>query len=183
MIIFSLISSHHFSTGLLSSKSDSNKILQPENHFIINCSNDLLKNINVPYLDDTLEEVDFILSLGMKLKEEGKVRFSTPPHRKSENAEKRMSVLMSVNGQSSPKRSFLSTNLSLQRLSRLISPIETSEKSSITMFRGDFINKVCMRIFFIHLFSIFFLQNATSNSNSSSTYDTALDFQPSNAFI
>lgn len=41
--------------------------------------NDLLAGVDVPNLNDTLEEVDFILSFGNKLKEEGKIYFVTPP--------------------------------------------------------------------------------------------------------
>ena len=40
---------------------------------------ELLDEIDVPKLNDTLEEVDFILSLGMQLKSEGKINFPTPP--------------------------------------------------------------------------------------------------------
>lgn len=41
--------------------------------------NDLLAGVDVPNLNDTLEEVDFILSFGNKLKKEGKINFPTPP--------------------------------------------------------------------------------------------------------
>lgn len=41
--------------------------------------NDLLAGVDVPNLNDTLEEVDFILSFGNKLKEAGKIDFPTPP--------------------------------------------------------------------------------------------------------
>ena len=39
----------------------------------------LLNDVFIPKFDDTLEEIDFILKLGLKLKEEGKTTFPSPP--------------------------------------------------------------------------------------------------------
>ena len=46
---------------------------------------ELLDDIEIPKLNDTLEEVDFILSLGAQLKAEGKINFPTLPFSHSES--------------------------------------------------------------------------------------------------
>lgn len=39
----------------------------------------LTSNVEIPILDQTLDQMNFMLSMGRKLKAEGKVKFSTPP--------------------------------------------------------------------------------------------------------
>jgi hypothetical protein len=110
-----------------------------ENTFTIGKEN-LLKDIEIPDLNETLDEVNFILSLGNQLKEEGKIKFPTPPSyifkqhsvkttitesvATSPSAD--MSVLMSASAQSSPKSSNLKPKQSTRRLSKVISPIQFS---------------------------------------------------------
>jgi hypothetical protein len=97
---------------------------------------DLLKDVNVPNFDDTLEEIDFILSLGSKLKEEGKINFPTPRHITTKNVSTSsnllvqhdkmdLSVHMTVDAESSPVSSHLQPIRSSRRISRVISPIPT----------------------------------------------------------
>lgn len=45
----------------------------------------LLKDMHVPNFEDTLQEVDFILKMGVKMKIEGKMMHLTPPLEKSFN--------------------------------------------------------------------------------------------------
>lgn len=108
-----------------------------ENSFTIGKEN-LLKDVTIPDLDDTLEEVDFILSLGNKLKQEGKIQLPTPPSyiskqlsvptivKESVASSPDMSVLMSASAQSSPKTTNLKPKQSTRRLSKVISPIQFS---------------------------------------------------------
>lgn len=65
---------------------------------------DLLRDVEVPKLDDTLEEVDFILKLGLQLKSEGKTNFSTPQHDPFQcgPTERCLSVRMNFAAHSSP---------------------------------------------------------------------------------
>lgn len=83
-------------------------------------SEDLIQDVEIPKLDDTLEEVDFILKLGLKLKAEGKTSFPTP----KAIPFKLNSVAMNVIAQSSPKSSRSAPQASDPRLSSLISPIK-----------------------------------------------------------
>lgn len=39
----------------------------------------LMKEHEIPHFDDTLQEVEFILKMGTKLKSEGRLKFQTPP--------------------------------------------------------------------------------------------------------
>lgn len=99
---------------------------------------DLLAGVDVPTFDDTLEEVDFILKLGLKLKAEHKTEFQTPPYIKVLQPElvnsvgnngldvhpsAHSSVQMNVNAQSSPTGIFLDQRFAKKRLSDIISPI------------------------------------------------------------
>lgn len=105
----------------------------------------LLENVDIPKLDDTLEEVDFILSLGLKLKDEGKIKFATPPSRVpfAVLADKRnLNVQLNVKAHSSPETKHLLSNVPQQRLSNLISPIEQAGKSPITTCRSNFASQV-----------------------------------------
>lgn len=100
---------------------------------------DLLENISVPDFNETLEEVDFILSLGLKLKAEGKVNFPTPPlakqNRPEENCDKSnhkdMSVYLAATAESSPKTSRSQIKPNQRRLTKVISPIPARCRSNI----------------------------------------------------
>lgn len=101
----------------------------------------LLENVDIPKFNDTLEEVDFILSLGQKLKDEGKIKFATPPSRVPFAVladKKNLNVQLNVSAQSSPKPKHLLPQVSQQRLSNIISPIEHAGKSPITAYRFNF---------------------------------------------
>lgn len=94
--------------------------------------NNFLEDVEVPCFNDTLEEVDYILNLGEKLKKEGKIKFSTP---KITTKDRQLSVLMSVDAQSSPLPNMSSLiqrsdTQKRSRLSRLISPINRHESSN-----------------------------------------------------
>lgn len=84
---------------------------------------DLLKNIEIPDFNDTLEEVDFILSLGLKLKQEGKINFPTPPPDRIVKNSHNLSVHMTTTAESSPKSSRSQSKSGARRISRVISPI------------------------------------------------------------
>lgn len=91
---------------------------------------DLLKGVEIPDLNDTLEEVDFILSLGLKLKKEGKINFPTPRVIATasediiDQSSNDLSVHMSAAAESSPKSSRSQIKRSARRISKVISPIK-----------------------------------------------------------
>lgn len=78
---------------------------------IENAEKDLLKGVKIPDLNDTLEEVDFILNLGLKLKAEGKINIPTPKC----VAKSFLSDRMSFDAASTPK-----THLNPSRLDPVI---------------------------------------------------------------
>lgn len=85
-------------------------------------------SIAVPNFNDTLEEVDFILNLGLKLKAEGRLNFATPRVvSRSFSREKSLSVHLNATAQSSPKP-FLEAPSNKQRISEVISPIQLDNK-------------------------------------------------------
>lgn len=86
----------------------------------------LLQDVHIPKFNDTLEEVDFILSLGLQLKAEGKTNFPTP----LAPAGRRLSVQMDANAQSSPKTSLFASTVERKRLSNVISPIFARDSGS-----------------------------------------------------
>lgn len=108
---------------------------------------DLLKDVDVPKFDDTLEEIEFILQLGQQLKDEGKLNFCTPPRVPfGVIADKKvLSVQMNVVAQSSPKAKQLLPSTTHQRLSNIISPIDQNSKHSALPCRtgrANFVSQV-----------------------------------------
>lgn len=92
---------------------------------------DLLKDVIVPEFNDTLEEVDFILKLGLKLKEEKKIKCVTPqPTIKYPlvSSYEHSQIQMNIMAHSSPKENLLHPNHNRDRLSNIISPIHADTR-------------------------------------------------------
>lgn len=85
---------------------------------------DLLKGVKVPEFNDTLEEVDFILSLGMKLKAEGKVNFPTPKVKINSYADRSKTDQMEARAETDPPTSLPGINK--KRIPTEISPLAPS---------------------------------------------------------
>ena len=105
---------------------------------------DLLQGVKIPDLNDTLEEIDFILSLGEKLKAEGKLNFSSVESEKEARTESFLSVQMNVCAESSPKSSSEIPKAVKLRISKVISPINprNDPRSSHIKCRSNLNNKV-----------------------------------------